>query len=75
MTKSADGNGPAPGESCDPSLNRKQFLELVVRRAGLVGALLVAPKVVDSFLVPPVYAMMYSANLQEDTTAQKTDTG
>lgn len=65
----------APMQSCDPSLDRKQFLAMVVKRAGLAGALLLAPKVVDSFLVPPVYAAMYSADVMEDTTSLRTDTG
>jgi hypothetical protein len=75
MEKPGPEQGPDQMNSCDPSLNRKQFLALVIKRAGLAGAILAAPKVVDSFLVPPAYAFMYSVNFQEDTTGNHTDTG
>lgn len=62
--------------SCDRMLNRKQFLEMVVKRAGPVGALLVAPVIVDKFLVPPVSAAtMYTPNPMVDTTSMTTDVG
>lgn len=60
----------------DLSLSRKQFLRLVIERAGPVGALMVAPVVIDKFLVPPVKAStMYTINPMEDTTSMTTDTG
>lgn len=47
--------GQAP--SCAGDISRKEFLEQVVRRAAVAGAILAAPAIVDRFLVPPVYAM------------------
>jgi hypothetical protein len=76
MSKSVSGENMPNAGSCDPVLNRKQFLELVVRRAGPVGALLIAPKIVDKFLVPPVSAAtMYTPNPMVDTTSMNTDIG
>lgn len=75
MDKDETDDGLEATISSDPALNRKQFLALVLKRAGIAGAIVVAPKVVDSFLVPPVYAGMYTPNPGEDTTQNKNDTG
>jgi hypothetical protein len=37
-------------------MSRKEFLETVIKRATIAGAVIAAPKVVDKFLVPPAYA-------------------
>ena len=57
MSTPESENAAGQKVSSDPSLSRQQFLQMVLKRAGLVGAVLIAPKVVDSFLVPPAYAM------------------
>lgn len=79
MKEPESGEGPEQSQSSDPSVSRKQFLELVLKRAGLAGALLIAPKVVDSFLVPPAYAKCTASTgmvCAEDTTGMNnSDTG
>jgi hypothetical protein len=46
------------GSACtDCRCTRKEFLDRILKRTLLVGAVLSAPKVVDKFLVPPAYAM------------------
>lgn len=42
--------------ACDPSLSRKEFLSKVIKGAALTGGFLVAPKVLDKFLVQAVAA-------------------
>ncbi len=46
----------ADKESAVSGMTRKEFLQKVVKRAAIAGAVVAAPKVVDKFLVPPVYA-------------------
>lgn len=55
-------------------LTRKEFLTLVVQRAAIAGTVLVAPKIIDKFLVPPVYAAN-SANTTGPPPKHNTDTG
>jgi hypothetical protein len=64
--------------SCDPSFSRKQFLELVLKRAALAGAIAAAPVIVDKFLVPPARATHTTAMMEDtsggfDTTGGGTD--
>jgi hypothetical protein len=33
---------------------------MVVKRGAIAGALIAAPKIIDAFLVPPAYALMYT---------------
>lgn len=47
-----DGNSPAS----DKSISRKEFVRLVLKRGAIAGAIMTAPKIIDKFLVPPVYA-------------------
>lgn len=42
--------------SCEAGMSRKEFFELVVKRAAMTGALALAPAIADKFLVPPAYA-------------------
>ena len=58
--------------ACDPTVSRKEFLETLVRRATIAGALLAAPKVLDKFLVPPVYALNSTTHFHD--TSVHTDT-
>ena len=44
--------------ACDPSLSRAQFIRLLIERATLAGALLVAPAIADSFMAPPAVAQV-----------------
>jgi len=37
-------------------MTRKDFLALVIKRASIAGMIVAAPKIVDKFLIPPVYA-------------------
>jgi len=76
MDKSNPGPIPEDKSSCDPSLSRKKFLELAIKRGALAGAILSAPKIVDKFLIPPVHAMMYTGVMDSgvsDTTGGGTD--
>ncbi len=43
--------------ACDPRMSRKEFLGNVLKKAALAGTIVAAPKVLDKFLVPPVYAL------------------
>ncbi|GEM_PF-2056636 len=56
MDEPIDGLASSDEPSCDSHLSRKEFLRTVIRRAAVAGAILAAPRVVDKFLVPPVYA-------------------
>ncbi|MBX9879528.1 MAG: hypothetical protein K2Y22_13790 [Candidatus Obscuribacterales bacterium] len=47
-----DANSPAS----DKSISRKEFVHLVLKRGAIAGAIVAAPKIIDKFLVPPVYA-------------------
>ncbi len=47
-----DGSTPAS----DKSISRKEFVRLVLKRGAIAGAIIAAPKIIDKFLVPPVYA-------------------
>ncbi len=47
-----NGNTPAS----DKSISRKEFVRLVLKRGAIAGAIVAAPKIIDKFLVPPVYA-------------------
>ncbi len=47
-----DGNLP----SSDKSISRKEFVRLVLKRGAIAGAVVAAPRIIDKFLVPPVYA-------------------
>jgi hypothetical protein len=40
----------------DKSISRKEFVRLVLKRGAIAGAIVAAPKIIDKFLVPPVYA-------------------
>jgi hypothetical protein len=42
--------------SCEPTLSRKEFVAFVLKRAGVVGTIIAAPKVVDKYLVRPAEA-------------------
>ena len=42
--------------ACDLKLSRKEFLADVLKKAVLAGTIVAAPKVLDKFLIPPVYA-------------------
>jgi hypothetical protein len=42
--------------SCEPTLSRKEFVALVLKRAAIAGAVIAAPKVVDKFMVQPANA-------------------
>jgi len=53
--------------SCEPTLRRKEFLALVLKRATLAGVVLAAPRVVDKFLVPPAKAMMVTTSTRVGT--------
>lgn len=53
--------------ACDQKISRKDFLAAVVKRATLAGALLIAPQVVDKFLVPPVYALNSTSHFHDTT--------
>jgi hypothetical protein len=63
--------------ACDNTVSRKEFLSSVLKRAALAGTLLAAPKIIDQFLIPPVYAAS-STNPEQDTGSSdtgSTDTG
>ncbi len=55
-----DNSDPADPMSCAANLSRKSFLTLILQRAAAAGVVLVGPKVIDKFLVPPASAMMVS---------------
>jgi hypothetical protein len=55
--------------SCDPAYSRKEFVALVIRRAGIAGALICAPKIVDKFFLPPAEAMMVATSTRLRTEA------
>jgi len=59
--------------SCDPAITRKDFLSKVIKGAALTGGLLVAPKVLDKFLIQPVYAS--ASTCTQGPGAGNTDTG
>ena len=42
--------------ACDSTYSRKEFLATLIRRATVAGALIAAPRILDKFVVPPVYA-------------------
>ena len=54
--KQAGEEGSSVKGSSVKGLTRKDFLALVLKRATIAGVIVAAPKVVDKFLVPPVYA-------------------
>jgi hypothetical protein len=59
MVSISDATGEKPDESQASSvqgMSRKEFLTTVVKGAAVAGVIVAAPKVVDKFLVPPVYA-------------------
>jgi hypothetical protein len=58
--------------SCAPSLNRKQFIQKIVKGAALTGAVMAAPKVLDKFILPAVAAGLSSCNAN-DTQNPLTD--
>jgi len=47
---------PQASSSCEPSLSRKEFVALVLKRATAAGTIIAAPRVVDKFLVQPAEA-------------------
>jgi hypothetical protein len=49
--------------SSDPTLTRKQFIEKVVKGAAITGGAMIAPRIIDKFLVPPAYAGTSSCTL------------
>lgn len=53
--------------ACDQTISRKEFLATVLKRATLAGALMIAPQVVDKFLVPPVYALNSTTHFHDTT--------
>ncbi len=42
--------------SCDPAVSRKEFLRRTLAPVIAAGAVLAVPRILDKFLVPPVYA-------------------
>lgn len=42
--------------SADPSLSRKEFIQKAVKGATLAAGAVVAPQIIDKFLVPKAYA-------------------
>jgi len=56
VDETSDKNqAPPETPSADSALSRQEFLKMALTAAG-VGALFVAPVIVDKFLVPPAYA-------------------
>lgn len=55
--------------SCDPAYTRKEFVALVIKRAGIAGAIICAPKVVDKFFLPPAQARMVRTSTRARTEA------
>jgi hypothetical protein len=55
--------------SCDPTYTRKEFVALVIKRAGIAGAVICAPKVVDKFFLPPAQARMARTSTRLRTEA------
>lgn len=51
--KPEDTRCEQPDVSCDPSMSRKEFVALVLKRGAITGAILAAPRVLDKFLVAP----------------------
>jgi hypothetical protein len=42
--------------ACDSKLSRQEFIAAVLKKAVLAGTIVAAPRVLDKFLIPPVYA-------------------
>jgi hypothetical protein len=58
MTPTNDKANWEDRPSCEAGLSRKKFVELVLKRAAIAGAVLSAPKIIDKFLVAqPAQAM------------------
>jgi hypothetical protein len=55
--------------SCDPAYSRKEFFALVIKRAGVAGAIICAPKIVDKFFLPPAEARMIRTSTRLRTEA------
>ncbi|HEY9713103.1 MAG TPA: hypothetical protein V6C72_06515 [Chroococcales cyanobacterium] len=62
-------------EACDPALTRKEFLTKLVRRAAIAGSIVAAPKVLDKFLVPPVYALTSTQHFHDSHDPLRTQPG
>ncbi len=57
--------------ACDSKLSRKQFLADVLKKAALAGTIVAAPKVLDKFLMPPVYAKSSTSVFHDGTGGTK----
>ncbi len=50
---------------------RGEFISLILKRAALTGAVLSAPRILDKFLIPPVWA--YGSSCTTADTASQND--
>lgn len=65
--------GAASEGSCDSKLTRKEFLGSIIRRAALAGALVAAPKIIDTFLIPPAEARTSTIHLNDTSNQRDTN--
>ncbi len=50
-TDSAEHNEGDDRPACDPTMSRKEFFAVVLKRGAAAGAILAVPQIVDKFLV------------------------